>query len=222
MIIAASSRLEAQATGDSAGVRAAALDYVEGFYEGDSTRLVRSVRPEVSKVGFSRNASTGAYARSAMPWAEFHAYANGIKSGKYRTPANAPKEYFIPVGRFDEFIPPMRSIFQRHHVNVINVSIRHARPDTATLLSWAPREVFAFVVYYKQKTDTESQRRGSVDARAHRCGAGSWRVVLPALSAPRDERAIPARISARPTILCAQAAARSHPQVQQPAVGQAT
>lgn len=91
MIIAASSRLEAQATGDSAGVRAAALDYVEGFYEGDSTRLVRSVRPEVSKVGFSRNASTGAYTRSVMPWAEFHAYANGIKSGKYRTPANAPK-----------------------------------------------------------------------------------------------------------------------------------
>jgi FAD/FMN-containing dehydrogenase len=68
------------------------------------------------------------------------------------------QEYFVPVERFDDFIPPMRAIFQRHDVNVMNVSIRHARPDTGTLLSWAPREVFAFVVYYKQKTDTASQR----------------------------------------------------------------
>jgi FAD/FMN-containing dehydrogenase len=68
------------------------------------------------------------------------------------------QEYFVPVERFDDFIPPMRTILRRHHVNVINVSIRHARPDAATLLSWAPREVFAFVVYYKQQTDTTSQR----------------------------------------------------------------
>jgi FAD/FMN-containing dehydrogenase len=68
------------------------------------------------------------------------------------------QEYFVPVERFDEFVPPMRTIFRRHRVNVLNVSIRHARPDTKTLLSWAPHEVFAFVVYYKQKTDTASQR----------------------------------------------------------------
>ncbi len=68
------------------------------------------------------------------------------------------EEYFVPVERFDDFVPPMRSIFRRHHVSVLNVSIRHARPDSETLLSWAPREVFAFVVYYKQNTDTASQR----------------------------------------------------------------
>jgi len=68
------------------------------------------------------------------------------------------QEYFVPVERFDEFVPSMRAIFRRHRVNVLNVSIRHARPDKETLLSWAPREVFAFVVYYKQKTDTASQR----------------------------------------------------------------
>ncbi|MDP9202027.1 MAG: FAD-binding oxidoreductase [Gemmatimonadota bacterium] len=68
------------------------------------------------------------------------------------------EEYFVPVERFDEFLPAMRTIFGRHRVNVLNVSIRHARPDKETLLSWAPREVFAFVVYYKQRTDTASQR----------------------------------------------------------------
>jgi FAD/FMN-containing dehydrogenase len=68
------------------------------------------------------------------------------------------QEYFIPVERFDEFVPAMRAILRGHRVNVLNVSIRHARPDSGTLLSWAPREVFAFVIYYKQKTDSASQR----------------------------------------------------------------
>ena len=47
------------------------------------------------------------------------------------------QEYFVPVERFDEFVPQMRDIFQRHRVNVINVSIRHALPDPGTLLAWA-------------------------------------------------------------------------------------
>ncbi len=63
------------------------------------------------------------------------------------------QEYFVPVARFDAFVPAMRTVFQRHRVNVINVSIRHALPDSVSLLAWAPQEVFAFVVYYKQRTD---------------------------------------------------------------------
>ncbi|MFL5577850.1 MAG: FAD-binding oxidoreductase [Gemmatimonadaceae bacterium] len=67
------------------------------------------------------------------------------------------EEYFVPVERFDAFVPKMRDVFRRHRVNVVNVSIRHARPDPGTLLAWAPREVFAFVVYYKQRTDAASR-----------------------------------------------------------------
>lgn len=62
------------------------------------------------------------------------------------------QEYFVPISQFDNFIPKMRDVFQKHHVNVINVSIRHAWPDPDTYLNWAPEEVFAFVVYYKQAT----------------------------------------------------------------------
>ncbi|HEY9229888.1 MAG TPA: FAD-binding oxidoreductase [Gemmatimonadaceae bacterium] len=68
------------------------------------------------------------------------------------------EEYFIPVERFDDFVPKMRAVFQKHDVNVINVSIRHAMADPGTLLAWAPRESFAFVVYYKQGT-TQPDRR---------------------------------------------------------------
>lgn len=60
------------------------------------------------------------------------------------------EEYFVPVDRFEEFAAKMRSVFERHRPNVINVSIRHASADPDTLLSWARTESFAFVIYYKQ------------------------------------------------------------------------
>ena len=69
------------------------------------------------------------------------------------------QEYFIPIGKFDAFVPRMREVLTRHDVNVVNVSIRHATPDPGTLLAWAPEEVFAFVLYYKQRTDAESRQK---------------------------------------------------------------
>ncbi|HEX5870644.1 MAG TPA: FAD-binding oxidoreductase, partial [Longimicrobium sp.] len=67
------------------------------------------------------------------------------------------QEYFIPVGQFDAFVPRMREIFRKHEVNVVNVSIRHATPDPGSLLAWAGEEKFAFVVWYKQRTDAEGR-----------------------------------------------------------------
>lgn len=75
------------------------------------------------------------------------------------------QEYFVPVARFDEFVPKMRAVFRKHDVNVINVSIRHALPDPGATLAWARGEVFAFVVYYKQDTDAGARRRVGVWTR---------------------------------------------------------
>ena len=63
------------------------------------------------------------------------------------------QEYFVPVQHFDEFAEKMSEIFNRYQVNVINVSVRHALPDSGSYLAWAREEVFAFVVYYKQRTN---------------------------------------------------------------------
>jgi FAD/FMN-containing dehydrogenase len=42
---------------------------------------------------------------------------------------------------------------------VINVSIRHAKADSGSLLAWARGEVFAFVIWYKQGTaDTDKNK----------------------------------------------------------------
>lgn len=75
------------------------------------------------------------------------------------------QEYFVPVDRFDDFVPRLRDILRRHDVNVINVSIRHARPDPGTLLAWARTEVFAFVLYYRQRTDAAARERVGVWTR---------------------------------------------------------
>jgi len=67
------------------------------------------------------------------------------------------REYFVPVARLDSFTAKMSAIFNEHEVNVLNVSIRHALPDTGSLLAWAREEVFAFVVYYRQGTSEQDK-----------------------------------------------------------------
>lgn len=70
----------------------------------------------------------------------------------------ALREYFVPVENFDSFAIKMADIFQRHNANIVNVSVRHALPDSGSLLAWAKTEVFAFVVYYRQGTSAEAQQ----------------------------------------------------------------
>lgn len=75
------------------------------------------------------------------------------------------QEYFIPVNKFDEFTNQMAEIFQRHKVNVLNVSVRHAQKDIGSLLAWAKEEVFAFVVWYKQNTNEIEKNKVGVWTR---------------------------------------------------------
>jgi FAD/FMN-containing dehydrogenase len=77
----------------------------------------------------------------------------------------ALEEYFIPVERFDDFIPRLQTILGRHDTNVINVSIRHANQDSGSLLAWARTEVFAFVIYYKQGTSEAARSEVGVWTR---------------------------------------------------------
>jgi FAD/FMN-containing dehydrogenase/uncharacterized membrane protein YhaH (DUF805 family) len=74
-------------------------------------------------------------------------------------------EYFVPVGRFEEYSRLVAEIFQRHRVKVLNISVRHAMADPGSYLAWAREEVFAFVVYYKQGTDAVEKGRVAVWTR---------------------------------------------------------
>ena len=68
------------------------------------------------------------------------------------------QEYFVPADKLDQFVPRMAEILNRHKVNVINISIRHAKQDPGTLLAWAKSEVFAYVLYYKQGTSDAARK----------------------------------------------------------------
>ena len=68
----------------------------------------------------------------------------------------------------------MAEIFIRHKVNVINISIRHALPDSGSLLAWAKQEVFAFVVYYRQETTEAEKNRVGVWTRELADSAIQW------------------------------------------------
>jgi hypothetical protein len=72
-------------------VRRAALDYLEGFYEGDSAKLVRSVRRDVFKYGFWLPRDSTKYAGEQMTWPEFLDYARRVKQNNRPAPATAPK-----------------------------------------------------------------------------------------------------------------------------------
>ena len=93
-LLALSTRASAQAAPDTAGVRLAVLDYVEGFYEGDSTRFLRSVRPEVDKFGFWHD-KDGTYKGGPFTWEQFFGFARNVRAGKIKTPPNAPKDVTI-------------------------------------------------------------------------------------------------------------------------------
>ena len=79
---------------DREAVRRTALDYIEGFYEGDSTKHMRSIRPEVYKYGFSRQPDAS-YRGMQMTWPGFHAFTNRVRTNKNFPAADAPKQVEI-------------------------------------------------------------------------------------------------------------------------------
>jgi len=107
------------------------------------------------------------YLKKRVHWRNFEA---GYDVAELEPPSRTHRtyvlqEYFVPVDRFDEFVPKMAEIFDRHRANVLNVSIRHALPDPGSLLAWARQETFAFVVYHKQRTRPNARERVGVWTR---------------------------------------------------------
>ena len=88
------------AAADKEGVRRAALDYLEGFYEGDSAKIVRSVRPNVRKVGYFTPRGATTYEAEEMSYAEMIGYANNFKKNGRATPATAARE--VTVGEVND------------------------------------------------------------------------------------------------------------------------
>ena len=106
------------------------------------------------------------------------------------------QEYFVPADSLPVFVPRLRQILQAHRVNAVNVSIRHALADPGTYLAWAPTEVFAYVLYYKQATSPEAARevgrwtRELIEA-AIQCGGRYYLPYQPLATRDQFARAYP-------------------------------
>lgn len=88
----------------------------------------------------------------AVVWRNYEASYDVAGLGPFAGPdfTYELQEYFVPEARFADFVPRMATVLRDHHVNVVNVSIRHAAKDPGTFLAWAPEDVFAFVLFYRQ------------------------------------------------------------------------
>jgi FAD/FMN-containing dehydrogenase len=107
------------------------------------------------------------YTKQPVMWRNYEASydVSNLEPIANKDKSYALEEYFIPIERFDDFYPELIAILKKHQANVINISIRHAKPDSGSLLAWAKTEVFAFVIYYQQATDENSKKQVGIWTR---------------------------------------------------------
>ena len=84
----------AQVSKEKEAVKQAVLDYVEGIYEVDHTRIERSVHPELAKRGFFVKKGETAYTSTPMTFTQLVDLAKTYNKGG-RVPKDAPKEVII-------------------------------------------------------------------------------------------------------------------------------
>lgn len=67
------------------------------------------------------------------------------------------QEYFVPVSNFSAYVRELSKLMQEGGHHTLNISIRHSKADKNSLMSWAHEDVFCFVVYYKQRMNSNSE-----------------------------------------------------------------
>lgn len=86
LLLAVPPSVRAQTSADSAAIRATALDYVEGWYEGNPERMGRALHPELVKRIVVSDTATG---RSVLQNMGASALVNGTRHGYGKS---TPKE----------------------------------------------------------------------------------------------------------------------------------
>jgi hypothetical protein len=84
-IVFTSGKTMAQTEQDKTDITRAMLDYLEGFYEGDTAKLSRSVAENSVKYGYWKDPKTAGYAGEAMTHKEMMEFAINVKA-KSRQP----------------------------------------------------------------------------------------------------------------------------------------
>jgi FAD/FMN-containing dehydrogenase len=62
-------------------------------------------------------------------------------------------ECFVPPGQFEPLLEELRGIILTNKVDLMNVTVRHVKPDDDTFLRYADKEMFALVMLFNQTRD---------------------------------------------------------------------
>ena len=74
-------------------VERACMNYIEGFYEGDSVKLITSLKPSLHKIGYWKNKNTGVYDFDGqMTYREALDYAKNVLTKKNFAKSDSPKK----------------------------------------------------------------------------------------------------------------------------------
>lgn len=78
---------------EKAKVERACLNYIEGFYEGDTSKLIAALKPSLYKIGYWKNKNTGVYDFDGqMTFKEALDYAKNVMTRKNFAKPDAPKK----------------------------------------------------------------------------------------------------------------------------------
>lgn len=78
---------------EKAKVERACLNYIEGFYEGDTSKLIAALKPSLYKIGYWKNKNTGVYDFDGqMTFREALDYAKNVMTKKNFAKTDAPKK----------------------------------------------------------------------------------------------------------------------------------
>lgn len=85
-----------QAQTDKEGVKKACMNYLEGFYEGDTEKLTASLQPSLNKFGFWKDENAENYRQvKHMSFEAALTFAKNVKEKKEFPAADAPKKVEI-------------------------------------------------------------------------------------------------------------------------------
>jgi hypothetical protein len=74
-------------------IEKACLNYIEGFYEGDTTKLITALKPSLYKFGYWKNNNTGNYdPEGQMTYRAALEYAKNVVAKKNFAKPDAPKK----------------------------------------------------------------------------------------------------------------------------------
>ena len=74
-------------------VEKACMNYIEGFYEGDTVKLITSLKPSLHKIGYWKNKNTGVYDFDGqMTYREALEYAKNVLAKKNFAKSDSPKK----------------------------------------------------------------------------------------------------------------------------------